>query len=368
MKRLVARTALMFTLAAPAVAGELVSEDLKVGDGDTAVEGATIVVHYTGWLSSGEAFDSSEIRGEPFRFRLGNGEVIAGWDQGMVGMKEGGVRKLVIPPEMAYGDEANGRIPPGETLTYQIRLLDVGKVRRPPERPTYAGPWDDVVPGVTYADLTTGAPGNPIQEGSRVKAEVSAWRGEKLVDSTLQRSTADNIVPGSGRHSPAMEKGLLNAVAGTDRLLRIDMGEGADPLIVLLQVLEVSSPRKAPEAPQTIPEDQFTHNPSGLQYAELVQGEGEEATPGRTVVVEYTGWLQDGGRFDSSYLRDSPFSFTLGGGQVIAGWEEGVEGMRVGGTRQLIIPSHLGYGDRGAPPDIPAFSTLIFEVKLLEVL
>jgi FKBP-type peptidyl-prolyl cis-trans isomerase len=104
---------------------------------------------------------------------------------------------------------------------------------------------------------------------------------------------------------------------------------------------------------------------SGLKYVEVALGDGAVAEAGMNVSVHYTGWLTDGSKFDSSLDRGQPFSFPLGGGRVIRGWDEGVKGMRVGGTRKLIIPSELGYGERGSPPVIPPRATLIFEVKLL---
>ena len=106
---------------------------------------------------------------------------------------------------------------------------------------------------------------------------------------------------------------------------------------------------------------------SGLQYVELVQGTGGEAKVGQTAVVHYTGWLKDGTKFDSSKDRNQPFRFPLGGGRVIKGWDEGVVGMKTGGTRKLIIPPHLGYGDRGAGQVIPPNAVLTFEVELLEL-
>ncbi|HEX7184409.1 MAG TPA: FKBP-type peptidyl-prolyl cis-trans isomerase [Thermoanaerobaculia bacterium] len=106
---------------------------------------------------------------------------------------------------------------------------------------------------------------------------------------------------------------------------------------------------------------------SGLRYVDLQEGQGEEARAGKTVFVHYTGWLENGTKFDSSHDRRQPFSFLLGGGQVIRGWDEGVEGMRIGGKRKLIIPSALGYGVRGAGGVIPPNATLIFEVELLGV-
>jgi FKBP-type peptidyl-prolyl cis-trans isomerase FkpA len=106
---------------------------------------------------------------------------------------------------------------------------------------------------------------------------------------------------------------------------------------------------------------------SGLMYEDLVEGDGEEAVAGRTVVVHYTGWLTDGTKFDSSLDRNSPFSFPLGGGRVIRGWDEGVQGMKIGGKRKLTIPPQLGYGPAGAGGVIPPNATLVFDVELLEV-
>jgi peptidylprolyl isomerase len=106
---------------------------------------------------------------------------------------------------------------------------------------------------------------------------------------------------------------------------------------------------------------------SGLQYYDLQKGEGPAPQNGQEVSVHYTGWLEDGTKFDSSLDRGQPFSFVLGAGQVIRGWDEGVATMKVGGKRQLVIPPELAYGDRGAGGIIPPDATLIFEVELLAV-
>ena len=109
--------------------------------------------------------------------------------------------------------------------------------------------------------------------------------------------------------------------------------------------------------------------PSGLQYDDTVAGTGATASAGQRVKVHYTGWLwqdgQQGRKFDSSKDRGEPFEFALGAGQVIRGWDEGVQGMSVGGTRRLIIPAELGYGARGAGGVIPPNATLLFEVDFL---
>jgi FKBP-type peptidyl-prolyl cis-trans isomerase len=101
-------------------------EELAAGSGNEAIAGKTVSVHYTGWLTDGTQFDSSRTRGTPFRFKLGAGEVIQGWDEGVVGMKVGAKRKLTIPAELGYGSSgAGGVIPPNATLVFEVELLGV---------------------------------------------------------------------------------------------------------------------------------------------------------------------------------------------------------------------------------------------------
>jgi len=134
-------------------------------------------------------------------------------------------------------------------------------------------------------------------------------------------------------------------------------------LIVMLPFFLVSF---APETGAAENEKAVTTT-SGLQLIDLTTGTGREAHVGETAVVHYTGWLTNGTKFDSSKDRNKPFAFQLGAGHVIKGWDEGVVGMKIGGTRKLIIPPQLGYGAHGAGNVIPPNATLIFEINLLDL-
>lgn len=117
------------TATIPGEEGELQIQDTVIGEGEVAEAGDLVTVHYVGKLENGTVFDSSVQRGEPFTFALGAGQVIPGWEEGVAGMKEGGVRMLTIPPNMAYGAQQNGPIPPNSTLEFEVQLLGVEKAQ-----------------------------------------------------------------------------------------------------------------------------------------------------------------------------------------------------------------------------------------------
>jgi peptidylprolyl isomerase len=227
--------------------------ELRAGSGPQPQAGEIVAVHYTGKLQDGTVFDSSYDRGEPIRFALGNGMVIAGWEEGIALMSKGGAATLIIPPNLAYGEAGagGGLIPANATLTFDVELVDV----------------------------TAGSP----------------------------------------------------------------------------------------TAPTSVDAARYITTDQGIRYVDVVVGEGPEVTNGQLVIAHYTGWLEDGTKFDSSVDRGEPFSFNLGMGQVIPGWDLGMRGMRVGGSRQLVIPASLAYGERGAGGVIPPNATLIFEIELIEV-
>lgn len=224
----------------------------ELGKGKQVEAGDKATVHYTGKLTNGTKFDSSKDRNQPFTFKVGAGQVIKGWDEGLQLLKVGDKATFVIPAELAYGDRDMGSIPPKSTLVFDIEVIDA--------------------------------------------------------------KAAPKIVPFDTK--------------------------GKDTVTTA----------------------------SGLRYINVVEGKGAQAQNGKTVKVHYTGYLMDGKVFDSSIERDDPISFPLGNGMVIRGWEEGIALMKVGDKKRLIIPSELGYGERGAGGGlIPANATLIFDVELVEV-
>ena len=135
----------------------------------------------------------------------------------------------------------------------------------------------------------------------------------------------------------------------------------------IAQVAEDLTLEEEDAVDETANEETLVTTDSGLQYEDIVEGTGAMPQKGQRVTVHYTGTLEDGTKFDSSRDRNRPFSFTIGVGQVIKGWDEGVSTMRVGGQRKLIIPPELGYGARGAGGIIPPNATLLFDVELLRI-
>lgn len=325
-------------------------------------------------------FADTYASGEPLEFTIGVGQVIAGWDKGIVGMKVGEVRKLTIPYVMAYGENSLEGIPPYSDLYFEVELVAAEKPMEPDVFPADLNKlkWSDKGKGLKIYDEKVGS-GKPAMIGTNLKVHYTGWlvSGRKF-GSSKDMGKPFEVVLGAGKMIKGWEQGLDGMREGGVRWLRVSpsMGYGASaftmipPNSTLVFRVELVESLVDPEIaakmdffPDTTTLT-FEHGSEGLRYAVIQKGEGEPARVGANVKVHYTGWLTNGYKFDSSRDRDQAFAFPLGGGRVIRGWDLGVAGMLPGEKRILIIPPGLGYGSRGAGP-IPGGATLIFAVEYL---
>lgn len=349
--------------------------EVEVGDGPQPKVGDIVQVNYTGKLLDGTVFDTSVGR-QPYAFTLGEGQVIPGWDEGVALMNTGGRAMLIIPPDLAYGPAGYSAIPPNATLMFDIELLDILEGSPEAAAEVDDGEYTETDSGLKYYDLEAGEGDSP-EQGDILEIHYTGW----LEDGTKFDSSLDGGNPimfklGQGQVIAGWDEGVSTMKLGGKRQLSIPpelaygeegAGEGIIPpdatLIFDVELLGIL--KGSPDAPSEI-DGEYTETDSGLKYYDLEVGEGDSPREGDTINVHYTGWLEDGTKFDSSLDRGMPISFELGQGQVIPGWDEGLSTMKPGGKRQLSIPSELAYGDDGYG-DIPPAATLIFEVELVAV-
>lgn len=358
--------------------------DIVVGTGPTPVNGQFVKVAYSGWLDDKcTLFDSSVTKKRPpISVQIGKGGVIPGWQEGLATMKAGGKRQLIIPPALAYGEPGRPpTIPPSATLIFDVELVEMGTIRNPPARPEIAA--DDArfvagEQGLQYIDLTVGE-GVAATERSGVDVELTIWAEDgKQFFSTLDRpSSADFLIGGAPQERPplpGLDLGIRGMQAGGERYLvipaEIGFGERGQPPVIapnttvtaLVSAKSVSAPRVIPDRPSVAP-SAMTTTDSGLKFAILTEGTGDKPSEGQTVFAEYTGWLDNGTVFDSSYKRKAAFSFPLGRGRVIKAWDEALADMKIGETRLIVAPPDIAYGER-ARGAIPANATLTFLIEL----
>jgi peptidylprolyl isomerase len=349
--------------------------EVEAGSGPAPEPGDLVSVHFVGTLEDGTAFGDSYSQGAPITVVLGTDQLLPGWEEGISLMREGGKATLIIPPELGFGEMgAGGVIPPNATLMMEVELVSV---TQPPE-PTEVDEADYTLTdsGLQYYDLVAGD-GDTPDTGDIVTMDFTIWlhddltyiisseqNGEPL---TFVLGAGDTVFPGWEEGAASMQVGgTRQLVLPPDLALGDQQGPGIPPSSTLLMEMELLSIKEAPKITE-VDEADYTVTESGLKYYDLVEGDGATPEAGQTVEVHYTGWLTDGVKFDSSVDRGQTFTFVLGTGSVIPGWDEGVSTMQVGTTRQLVIPPDLAYGAAGSPGAIPPNATLIFEVELISV-
>ena len=345
------------------------------GRGETPKAGEIITMHYIASLLDGTELANTRLDNQPISTILGANRLLPGWEEGLGLMKPGGKAKLVLPAELAFGEEGYGFIPPNSQIVIEVELLSVKSAPMPSEVPEDQLTTTDS--GLQYYEISEGE-GTAATENSTVSTKYTLWvkteTGYNYIDQSPEGSPLSFVIGRGDTVFPGWEEGATGMKVGGKRLLIIPpelafgpADNGVIPanstMVMEIEVTAVMEPQVATQ----VDEADFTTTESGLKYYDLEIGTGEMPQNGQTVVVHYSGWLMDGMQFDSSYNRGEPFSFLLGAGNVIPGWEEGVSTMKVGGKRQLLIPPDLAYGDQGAGGLIPPGATLIFEVELLEI-
>ena len=201
-------------------------QDLVVGTGAEVVDRAGVEVHYVGMLADGTQFDVSKDRGQTFTFRVGQHNVITGWEEGVVGMKIGGVRRLVIPPSQGYGSKAVGPIPPDSVLYFEIELIGVTAPRAAPDAPAAVPDeaWQLLDDGVRCADLAVGD-GDKTKAGHRVCIDWVVWKDGREIDQTYDNERCTWLRLDDGELPPLVEEGLAKMRAGGVRQIVLPTGE-----------------------------------------------------------------------------------------------------------------------------------------------
>ncbi len=355
-------------------ASGLASKVLQEGTGELKPAAAdTVKVHYTGWTTDGEMFDSSVQRGEPTEFPLNR--VIKGWTEGLQLMVEGEKRRFWIPEDLAYGPKVEGSPRPGGMLVFDVELLGIQSAPKAPEGIEKA-PEDaaKTASGIAHVELSAGKGDKSPGPDDVATIHFTGWTTTgDLVQDTRQQGGPVAVPLNNSRLPEGWSECIQTMVEGEKSRFWVPAGPGTGipggTVVCDFELVSFEEGIKPPPVPEDVgamPDD-AEKSESGLAWKVLDKGEGgEDAKPkaSDTVKVHYTGWTTDGKMFDSSVTRGEPATFPLNG--VIKGWTEGVQLMSKGEKRRFWIPEDLAYGPKVEGSPRPG-GMLVFDIELLDI-
>lgn len=340
-------------------------------------KGWRVWIEYTGSLDDGTVFGSTDETGN-IDIRLGQGQVIKGWEEALPMIGEGGRISLIVPPHLGYGDTDTDYVPGGSTLHFDIKVIQADSF--PPIEPFSVKGLKakKMANGIKYY-VIDGGNGSPAHAGDNVYVHFTGW----LPDGTIYTSTRNNgdarrFTAGAGETFKGMDAALLTMAEGArcrfvipSELAFGEKGYGnrippKTDLTLDIEMVRISPEKHVAKWDATGLDTLSTA--SGLRYIVFAPGDGQQIVNNSIVTAHYSVYLPDGTLIDSSVKREQPIRYPVGAGLIIEGWEEASLLMRGGSRFQLLVPASLAYGDEGVPPLIPPGSDLVFDIEILDVI